>query len=59
MIKLTQTTFDKQFINDPNLVNDLDDRRKWLMLQDIYYNIDNLKAAITHDSEQLIVEYIN
>ena len=59
IVKMTQSIFEKQFIKDPKLEKDLDDRRKRLMLQDIYYNIDNLEAAILHDSEHIIVDYVN
>lgn len=59
LVKMTQSIFDTQFNMDHNLGNDLDDRRKRLMLQDIYYNIDNLEAAISHDSDLIVVDYIN
>ncbi len=57
LMEVTQKIFDKQFDKDEKLSDELSERRKRLMMQDIYYNIDALDAAVINDSEDIMNNY--
>jgi methanogenic corrinoid protein MtbC1 len=56
-MEVTQKIFDKQFDRDIKLKDELSERRKRLMMQDIYYNIDALDSAVVNNSEEIMNEY--
>jgi methanogenic corrinoid protein MtbC1 len=57
LMEVTQKIFDKQFDRDIKLKDELSERRKRLMMQDIYYNIDALDSAVVNNSEEIMNEY--
>nr|WP_319473007.1 cobalamin-dependent protein [uncultured Sphaerochaeta sp.] len=56
-ISLAQKIFDQQFEQDPRLEQEMDDRRKRLMFQDILYNFDFLSTAVQIGDEKLFTNY--
>jgi methanogenic corrinoid protein MtbC1 len=57
LMEVTQKIFNKQFDRDIKLKDELSERRKRLMMQDIYYNIDALDSAVVNNSEEIMNEY--
>ncbi len=57
LMNVTQKIFNKQFERDLKLKDELSERRKRLMMQDIYYNIDNLDSAVVNNSEEIMNNY--
>jgi methanogenic corrinoid protein MtbC1 len=55
---LVQKIYERQMEEDPRLNQDLDDRRKRLMIKDIHYNFDNLIAAATHQSSNILIGHV-
>ncbi len=58
LMEVTQKIFNKQFEKDSKLKDELSERRKRLMMQDIYYNIDVLDSAVKNDSANIMNDYI-
>ena len=56
-MELAQKVFEQQFRLDEELYYEYDERRKRLMLQDIYYNLEYLSVAMKFDAEILIRDY--
>ncbi|WP_422485878.1 cobalamin B12-binding domain-containing protein [Gudongella sp. DL1XJH-153] len=54
-IKIAQFIFEEQFRRDPKLEEEMDDRRKRLMYDDVIYNISYLMTAV-HFSDSKIFE---
>lgn len=52
-IKIAQRVFEEQFIRDPKLDKEMDERRKSLMYDDVIYNISFLLTAV-HFEDPLI-----
>jgi methanogenic corrinoid protein MtbC1 len=57
LMEVTQKIFNKQFDRDIKLKDELSERRKRLMMQDIYYNIDALDSAVVNNSVNIMNEY--
>ncbi|MDW7668827.1 MAG: cobalamin-dependent protein [Bacillota bacterium] len=57
LMEVTQKIFNKQFEKDIKLKEELSERRKRLMMQDIYYNIDALDSAVKNDSDNIMNDY--
>ena len=57
LITLAQKIFDQQFDQDPQLGQEMDERRKQLMFQDILYNFNFLTTAVTLEDEQIFSSY--
>jgi methanogenic corrinoid protein MtbC1 len=58
-MEFTQKIYNKQFKIDNKLDSELSERRKRLMMQDIYYNIDALDSAVENNSEKIMDNYTN
>lgn len=56
-VRIAQAVFDRHFTKDPKLNQELDDRRKMLMYQDILYNLSFLDAAVSINDSRLFSEY--
>jgi hypothetical protein len=57
LINLAQKILDQQFAQDPKLSQEMDERRKQLMFQDILYNFNFLTTAVTLEDEQIFASY--
>lgn len=55
--RLAQKVFDQQFQVDEKLHQEYDERRKKLMLNDIFYNLKCLNTAIKHDADMIFIDY--
>jgi MerR family transcriptional regulator, light-induced transcriptional regulator len=57
LILIAQKIFDQQFAEDPKLHQEMDDRRKQLMFQDILYNFSFLTTAVKLEDEKIFANY--
>jgi len=57
LMEVTQKIFNKQFERDLKIKDELNERRKRLMMQDIYYNIDALDSAVKNNSISIMDDY--
>lgn len=55
--RLAQKVFERHFQLDDRLQGEYDERRKKLMLNDIFYNLKCLSAAVRHDADRLFIDY--
>ena len=58
ILQLAQKIYAEQFIRDPKLENEYDDRRKKLMYEDILYNISFLMTAVHFSDEIIFTSYV-
>ncbi len=56
-IVLAQEIFDRQVAEDPSLVEEMDDRRRHLMFQDILYDFSYLSTAVRLQDEMVFASY--
>ncbi|HCX64424.1 MAG TPA: cobalamin-binding protein [Eubacteriaceae bacterium] len=54
---LANQIFQDNFDRDPKLSQELNERQKHLMYQDVLYNLSFLETAIHHNDEKMFVEY--
>lgn len=57
ILQLAQRIYAEQFIRDPKLETEYDDRRKKLMYEDILYNISFLMTAVHFSDEIIFTSY--
>ncbi|MDR7870684.1 MAG: cobalamin-dependent protein [Tissierellaceae bacterium] len=56
-INIAQIIFEEQFKRDPKLEQEMDERRKKLMYDDVVYNISYLSTAIYFNDAKIFEEY--
>lgn len=56
-IEITRIIFENQFLKDPKLNSELDDRRKKLMYDDVVYNLSFLFTAVYFKDQKIFVDY--
>lgn len=56
-IKIAQMVFEQQFINDPKLNDEMDERRKRLMYDDVIYNISFLMTSVYFSDKKIFATY--
>lgn len=57
LIILAQKIFDRQFADDPKLLQEMDERRRQLMYQDILYNFSFLTTSVRLRDEKIFTSY--
>ena len=57
LLRIAQNVFSEQFLRDPKLSSELDDRRKQLMYDDILYNLSYLFTAIHFEDVKIFEHY--
>ncbi|MEA5018696.1 MAG: cobalamin-dependent protein [Erysipelotrichaceae bacterium] len=55
--KIAQMVFEQQFINDPKLTDEMDERRKRLMYDDVIYNISFLMTSVYFNDKKIFATY--
>ena len=56
-IEIAQLVFEEQFKRDPKLNEEMDERRKKLMYDDVVYNISFLMTAVYFNDAQIFEGY--